>query len=146
MARFEQRMTIDAPMDKVWEIVMNPATWSQWFPDVDQVTGLAAVQAGATFQWQHGNDTGSGSIVAVDEGRGLIKVVTSAGGSQTSHIFDLDRSGGFLGLGGNDTRLTYQREYDTPGGFLGDFVAGGNPADLLKVKHTLEKVKRLAEG
>lgn len=145
MARFEQRTNIDAPVDKVWAILINPASWEQWFPDVDRITGLAAVQAGATFQWQNGNDSGSGSIAAVDEGRGLIKVITSEGDKQTSHIFDLDRSGGLFGLGGNDTRLTYQREYDAAGGFLGEFVAGGNPADLLKVKHTLQKVKQLAE-
>ena len=146
MAKFEQHTTIDAPVDQVWGIVMNPATWEQWFPDVDHVTGLSAVEAGATFQWQHGDTTGSGSIVAVDDSRGLIKVVTGEGGNQVTHVFDLDRAGGFLGMGGNDTRLTYQREYDAPGGILGDFVAGGNPADLLKVKHTLEKVKHLAEG
>jgi len=146
MARFEQRVKIDAPIEKVWEIIVSPATWEQWFPDVDSITGLAAVQAGATFQWRNGDESGSGSIVAVDENRGLIKVVTSEGDKQTSHIFDLDRSGGLFGLGGDDTRLTYEREYDTPGGFLGEFVAGGNPVDLLKVKHTLEKVKNLAEG
>jgi len=146
MARFEQRMEIDAPVEKVWGILTNSATWDQWFPDVDRVTGLSTIQDGATFQWQSGNDSGSGSIAAVDENRGLIKVVTSEGGKQITHIFDLDRSGGLFGLGGGDTRLTYHREYDTAGGFLGEFVAGGNPADLLKVKHTLEKVKRLAEG
>src|SRR5512144_2822241 len=101
MARFEQRVNIDAPVDKVWGILMNPGSWEQWFPDVDRVTGLTAVQAGATFQWQSGNDSGSGSIVAVDEGRGLIKVITSAGDNQTSHISDLDRAGGLFGLGGS---------------------------------------------
>jgi uncharacterized protein YndB with AHSA1/START domain len=146
MARFEQRINIDAPVEKVWGILINPATWEQWFPDVDRVAGLNAVQAGASFQWHSGNDSGSGSIETVDEDRGLIKVTTSADGKPTIHIFDLDRSGGFFGLGGGDTRLTYHREYDMPGGFIGEFVAGGNPADLLKVKHTLEKVKRLAEG
>jgi uncharacterized protein YndB with AHSA1/START domain len=146
VARFEQRVKIDAPIDKVWGIISNPATWVQWFPDVDSVSGLAAVQAGSSFQWRNGDESGSGSIETVDENRGLIKVVTTEGDKQISHIFDLDRSGGLFGLGGDDTRLTYQREYDVGHGFLGEFVAGGNPVDLLKVKHTLEKVKDLAEG
>jgi carbon monoxide dehydrogenase subunit G len=146
MARFEQRITIDAPVDKVWELLMNPATWEQWFPDVDRITGLGAIAAGTAFQWQHGDKSGSGSIEAVDSDRGLIKVLVGDGERQTSHIFDLDRAGGLFGLGGNDTRLTYQMEYDAPGGFLGEFVSGGNPAESLKVKHTIEKVKRLAEG
>jgi len=36
-------------------------------------------------------------------------------------------------------------EYDPPGGLIADFIAGGNPKDILKVKHALEKVKGLAE-
>jgi uncharacterized protein YndB with AHSA1/START domain len=146
MATFKQHIDINAPVDNVWSILMNPSQWPLWFPGITGLSNLSAVQTGATFQWQDGDKTGSGSIAAVDENRGLIHVITSEGDAQISHTFDLDRAGGFLGLGGNHTRLTYQREYDTPGGFLGEFVAGGNPADLLKVKHTLEKVKQLAEG
>jgi uncharacterized protein YndB with AHSA1/START domain len=146
MATFDQHTKIDVPVDKVWTILTNPATWEQWFPDVDRVTDLAAVVADATFQWQHGSETGSGTIVAVDHDRGLLKVVISRGGHQITHTFDLDRAGGLFGLGGNNTRLTYQMEYHAPGGFVGEFISGGNPADSLKVKHTLEKVKNLAES
>jgi carbon monoxide dehydrogenase subunit G len=146
MPTFNQHTKIDAPVDKVWAILTNPATWEQWFPDVDRLTNLSAVAADTTFEWQHGSETGSGTIVEVDNDRGLIKVVISHEGKQTTHTFDLDRAGGFFGLGGNDTRIEYKREYDAPGGFIGEFVTGGNPADALKVKHTLEKVKNLAEG
>ena len=65
MAKFEQHVTIDAPVDKVWEILTNPATWGQWFPDSDSISGLDAVAAGATFQWRRGDDTGSGAIVEI---------------------------------------------------------------------------------
>lgn len=146
MASFEQHVTIDAPMDRVWAMMTNPATWDQWFPGVDHISNLTAVEEGATFQWQDGNDTGSASIVEVDHGRGLIKVVTTEDGKQTSHVFDLDRAGGFFGLGGNDTRLSYRREYAATGGFLGEFIAGGNPADALQVKRAVEKIKNLAQG
>ncbi len=146
MAKFEQHVTIDAPMDRVWAMMTNPATWSQWFPNVDSISGLSAVEDGATFQWQDGNDSGSASIVEVDHERGLIKVVTTEDGKQTTHTFDLDKAGGFFGFGGNDTRLSYKREYDAAGGFLGEFVAGGNPADSLQVKRAVEKIKNLAQG
>lgn len=115
-------------------------------PDADQVTSLSAVAAETTFRWQHGNETGSGTIVDVDNERGLLKVVTSYDGHQVTHTFDLDRAGGLFGFGGDDTRLEYRQEYDAPGGFIGEFISGGNPADALKVKQTLEKVRRLAEG
>lgn len=143
--KFDQHIDIDAPADTVWSIVTDPNKWPLWFPDVEKVLSITALEPGGTFQWQSGGDTGSGSIVAVDAASDLLKVVTQVGSSQVTHTFDVDRSGGFLGLGGNDARLRYTMEYDPPGGFIADFIAGGNPKDILKVKHALEKVKGLAE-
>jgi hypothetical protein len=37
-------------------------------------------------------------------------------------------------------------EYDPPGGFVTDFVVGGNPKDMMKVKGVVEAIKKLAEG
>src|SRR5262245_53116438 len=144
--KFDQHIDIDAPTDKVWAIVSNTETWPMWFPDVEQVTGAKEVGSGNTFQWRSGNETGSGSITNADANAGNLQVVTQMGGSQVTHTFELGHSGGILGMGGDDTRLRYIMEYDPPGGFIGDFVAGGNPMDLIKVKNTLEKVKGLAEG
>ena len=146
MAVFERSIKVDAPMDKVWAMITNPASWGGWFPDADEITGLEAVQEGAHFQWRDGNKTGTGSITKLDTERGLITVVMTEGGRQTEHTFDLDRSGGFLGFGGNDTSVKYRREYDAKGGFLGEFVAGGNPVDSIEVKRTLEKIRNLAQG
>jgi uncharacterized protein YndB with AHSA1/START domain len=144
--KFDQHIDIDAPPDTVWSILTNLDTWPVWFPDLEEVTGMKEVGSGGTFQWRSASETGSGSIISVDPAADRLKVVTQLGDSQVTHTFDVDRSGGFLGLGGNDARLRYTMEYDPPGGFLSDFVVGGNPKDLLKVKHTLEKVKGLAEG
>ena len=146
MATFERHVKVDAPVDKVWSMMTNPATWSQWFPDVDSITGLSAVEPGATFQWQDGQKTGSASIVDVDTNRGLIKVVTTQGDHQVTHTFDLDQSGGFFGMGGDDTEVKYKREYQVAGGIVGEFVVGGNPMDMMDVKRTLEKIKRLSQG
>jgi hypothetical protein len=41
--------------------------------------------------------------------------------------------------------FAYQNQQQTSG-FISDFIVGGSPKDLLKVKHTLEKIKGLAEG
>ena len=143
--KFDQHIDIDAPADTVWATITDPATWPQWLPDVEQVTNVSAVAPGGTFQFQGGGESGSGSISLVDTTSYRIKIITQTGAVPETHTFDVDRSGGFLGLGGNDARLKYTLEYDPPGGFLSDFVAGGNPKDMLKVKHTLEKVKGLAE-
>jgi uncharacterized protein YndB with AHSA1/START domain len=145
MVKFEQHTQIDAAVEAVWSVLADPRTWPTWFPDVDRIANLGAVEAGSSFEWHEGNDTGAGSIVRVDKQRQL-RVVTSGKGPAVTHTFDLGHAGGVLGVGGNDTRLEYIREYDPPGGFIMDIVAGGNPVDLLKVKGTLEKVKALAEG
>ncbi len=144
--KFEQHRDIDAPPDKVWAIISDPSTWPLWFPDIPEATTIGSLAEGATFQWHEGDEVGNGSIVGVDTDASRIKVVTQMGATPVTHTFDVDRSGGFLGLGGNDTRLKYTMEYDPPGGFISDFIAGGNPKDLLKVKHTLDKVQGLAEG
>lgn len=146
LVKFEQRIDINAPMETIWSILSDPNTWPLWFPEVEQVTNLRAVESGATFQWQKGGDAGSGSIVHVDDDSLRIKVVTQMGSDQVTHTFDVDRAGGLFGIGGNDARLKYAMEYDPPGGIIGDFIAGGNPADQLRVKQTLEKVRHLAEG
>jgi len=144
--KFEQHVNIDAPVQAVWSAITDPNTWPLWFPDVEQVENLGAVQDGATFQWRSGGEAGSGSIASVDPDSNRLKVVTRMGDSEVTHLFDVDRAGGVFGIGGNDARLKYTMEYDPPGGFVGDFIAGGNPKDALKVKHTLEKVKNLVEG
>lgn len=144
--KFDQHANIDAPPEIVWSVISDPNKWPLWFPNIDRVSNVSNVASGGTFQWQHGTDTGSGAIVHVDEAAYQLKILTDMEGRQVTHTFDVDKSGGFLGFGGNDSQLRYTMEYDPPGGMLSDFVAGGNPADTLRVKGTLNKVKELAEG
>ncbi|MBK9945355.1 MAG: SRPBCC family protein [Kouleothrix sp.] len=144
IVKFEQHTDIDAPPETVWAVISDPNTWPQWFPEIEQISGLGTLATGSSFSWQKGAESGSGAIVHVDEND--LKVVTTIGDNQVTHTYTIGRHGGLFGMGGHDTRLTYRMEYDPPGGLLGDFVASGNPADILRVKHTLEKVKHLAEG
>ena len=142
MARFDQSIDINAPVDIVWSTLTNPGQWPLWFPDVQGVSGLSVAQTGAAFQWQSGGHTGTGSIVRV-EPQHILKVVTAMEGHQATHTFEVNRQGGLFG--GNGTRLQYVLEFKTAGGLIGEFVAGGNPADLLKVKNAVNKVHGLAE-
>jgi len=146
MAKFEHDIKIDAPMDKVWAVLTNPGTWGLWFPNADTISGLARVEAGATFQYQQKGDSASARIVEVDSNRGLIKVVTSDDGKDVTHTFDLDRAGGFLGRGGDDTKVSYIREYQVPGGVLGEFVVGNNFFDETAVRRVLERLKKAVQG
>ncbi len=142
MAKFEQSVDISAPVDTVWSILTNPNQWPLWFPDLQGVSGLATVQTGTTFQWQSGGHTGNGSVMRVDPQR-VLEVTTEMEGHQATHSFIVDRHGGLFG--GNGSKLQYTLEFHTAGGLIGDFVAGGNPADMLKVKNALNKVHDMAE-
>jgi hypothetical protein len=112
---------------------------------MERVTGLTGLAANATFQWQKGDENGTGSVLRIDEGEMVLAFATREGDDERIHTFDIDRSGGFLGMGGNDSRLRYTLEYDPPGGMLSDFIASGNPMDTIAVKNTLSKVRELAE-
>ena len=144
--KFDQHVDIDAPPDKVWSIITNPSTWPLWLSAITGNPNLASLTEGATFQWSGNGEDGTGSGVSVNTKAYSFQIVTQSGGRPVTHTFDIDRSGGFLGIGGNDSRLKYTMEYDPPGGFISDFVAGGNPKDAIKVKNTLQKVRKLAEG
>jgi uncharacterized protein YndB with AHSA1/START domain len=143
--KFQQHVTVDAPVETVWSILTDPSTWPLWFPDAERIENLGAVRAGAAFTWHKGQETGAGSIVRVEQPRQM-SVVTTGGGPAVTHSFEVGRAGGVMGVGGSDSRLEYTMEYDPPGGFIADFVAGGNPRDQVKVKGTLDKLKTLAEA
>lgn len=144
--KFYQHIDINAPPETVWSILTNLNTWPMWFPDLEQVRNGGAVESGGTFQWRSSGATGAGSIVSVEQAADRLKIVTQLDDCQVTHGFDVVRSGGFLGMSGDNTGLRYTMEYDAPASFLVDFVAGSSRKDFIKVKQTLENVKGLAEG
>jgi carbon monoxide dehydrogenase subunit G len=141
--KFEQKIDIDAPPERVWAVFADPTSWSDWLPDADEVSQLTEVAPGATFQWRSGDGAGQGAIQELDAQANRLTFVTQGDGGPVTHTFDVDRSGGMFGMGGQDTRLRYIMEYDPPGGMIGDFVVGGNPMDAMKVKRTLERIRDL---
>ncbi|MCX7791559.1 MAG: SRPBCC family protein [Chloroflexaceae bacterium] len=143
---FEQRVDIDATPETVWGLITDATKWPLWIEQMEHVEGLDAVTPGASFQWRHGNDSGTGAVLEVDEKRMILKLATRMGNDERHHTFDIDRSGGFLQVGARDSRVRYTYSYDVAGGLLGSFVVSGNPADTLRVKNTLQKLKRLAES
>jgi uncharacterized protein YndB with AHSA1/START domain len=143
--KFQQHVDIDAPPERVWSVLTDPALWPSWFPDLDQVA-LGKVTQGATFQYQEGNGQGTGRVVSIRNQSRLRVVTTKSGGSPVTHTLELKREGGVLGMGGNDTQVDYTMEYDPPGGFLSDFAAGGNPRDMMKARDVVQAIKKLSEG
>jgi hypothetical protein len=142
--KFDQQVEMDTTVEAVWAVLTDASTWPMWFTDAEEVTGLSAIEEGASFQWRDGDESGPGTIAEVNPSAYRIKVVTIKGGNPITHFFDVDRAGGVFGVGGDDARLRYTMEYEPPGGMFGDFVMGNNPIDSRKVKETLDKVKGLA--
>lgn len=145
MAHFEQHIDVDAPIETVWSILITPQQWPFWFPDMEGVNNLSAVETGGTFEWKVGDSVNAGTIVRVEPNQ-LLEVKVQHNGHVTSHNFTISRHGGIFGFGGHDTRIEYAMSFHASGGFIGEFIAGGNPFDMIKVRSTLAKIKELAEG
>jgi carbon monoxide dehydrogenase subunit G len=142
MARFEQKEDIDTTVEHVWSVISDPKTWGMWFPGISSITVEGPLQKGTQFQWQDGAEGGTGTVIRFDRNQAM-EVIIDQGKKSTHHRFALSAKGGVLGVGAHDARLDYVM--DTGGGALDQFLRGGNPIDLKKLKDALAKVEDLSE-
>jgi uncharacterized protein YndB with AHSA1/START domain len=145
MPKFEREEEIDAPVEKVWQVLLSPSHWPQWFPGVEKVLNENLTNTGGTFEWMYQGQTGTATIVSMEPLKRL-EIVTQLGNDKDSHVFKLQPSGGFLGLKADECKVEYTLDTLMGGGILGNFVAGGNPKDMLRVKKTLHMLRRLVES
>jgi len=145
MPKFENKMEIDAPVAKAWEKIMDPQTWPKWFPGIDTVTNVTSMNAGGTFEWTGDGRTGKGTISKVEPLKRLV-ILTQVDKDKDSHEFKFQAGGGFLGLSSNDCRVEYVLDTLSGGGILGNFVAGGNPKDAMRVNKAMHLFRKLVEG
>jgi len=145
MPKFEREVEIDAPVEKVWEILTNPNHWPKWFPGIDTVSAGTPVHDGASFEWTGDGRTGSGSVVNVEPLKRL-EIITQLGDDKDAHVFKLRPSGGFLGMADDECRLEYTLDTLMGGGILASFVAGGNPRDAIRVKKAITLLRKLVES
>jgi uncharacterized protein YndB with AHSA1/START domain len=145
MPKFEREVEIDAPVEKVWGIITDPGLWPQWFPGVNSVANSAPVSEGAVIQWAGEEHSGTATIVKFEPHKRL-EVLTQLGDDKDSHVFTLKPSGGFLGLSADECKLEYKLDTLMGGGILGNFIAGGNPKDALRVKKTVHLLRKLVES
>jgi uncharacterized protein YndB with AHSA1/START domain len=145
MPKFEREVEIDAPVEKVWEVLTNPHYWPQWFPGVESVSGITTVREGESFEWTSKGQTGRGAIVKMEPLKRL-EVMTQLGDDKDAHVFTLRPSGGFFGLSEDECKVEYTLDTLMGGGILGSFVAGGNPVDTMRVKKATHLLRKLVEG
>ena len=145
MPKFEREIEIDAPIEKVWEVMTNPNFWPQWFPGIESVTNASQTEEGPSFEFTNEKGSGRGVIVKMETLRKL-EIITQIGNDKDKHEFELKPSGGFFGLKADECKIEYELDTLMGGGILGNFVAGGNPIDAMKVKKTLHLLRKLVES
>ncbi|OQA14959.1 MAG: Polyketide cyclase / dehydrase and lipid transport [Chloroflexi bacterium ADurb.Bin360] len=145
MPKFEREIEIDAPVEKVWQVMTDPTKWPQWFPGIDVMTKVPPVAEGAVFEWTAEDKTGRSAIVKMYPLKRL-EIMTQVGDDKDAHVFELRPSGGFLGLSADECKVEYTLDTLMGGGILGNFVAGGNPKDALRVKKAMHLLRKLVES
>lgn len=145
MPKFEREVEINAPVDKVWQVLIDTSHWPQWLPGVESVSNATTISVGGTFEWTSKGQTGQGTIVAMEPMKRL-EIRTQLGNDKDSHVFVLQSSGGFFGLGADECKVSYTLDTLMGGGILGNFIAGGNPADMLRVKNATNLLRKLVES
>lgn len=145
MPIFEREVEIDAPIEKVWQVMTNPNNWPQWFPGIDSVSSVTAISAGGTFEWIGDGKTAQGTIVAMEPLK-YLEIMTQLEDDKDLHKFKLRSSGGFFGLANDECKVEYILDTLMGGGILGKFVAGGNPKDTLRVKKAMHNLRKLVES
>jgi uncharacterized protein YndB with AHSA1/START domain len=145
MPKFEHDIVINAPVEKVWNVMTDPNLWSQWFPGIESVSNPTSISVGANFEWTAGGQTGQAAIVKMEPMKHL-EISTQMGNDKDDHVFLLQSSGGFLGLGGNACKVAYTLDTLIGGGLLGNFIAGGNPKDVMRVNNAMNHLKKLVES
>ena len=145
MPKFEREVEIDAPVEKVWDVLTNPRTWPDWFPGIEEVSNITTISENSGFNWMDEGRTGQGKIVKL-EPQERLEVETKMEDDRDLHVFILKPSGGFLGLAKDETKVTYVLDTLMGGGIISNFVAGGNPKDTLRVKKAVHALRRIVEG
>jgi len=145
MPKFDREIEIDAPVEKVWEVLTDPQHWPRWFPGFDSVSNVTSVREGGTFKWTDEGRTGQGKIVKMEPLK-YLEIETQIGNDKDSHVFKLRSSGGFLGAAEDECKVEYILDTLLGGGVIARFVTGGNPIDGMKVNKTVHRLRKLVES
>jgi uncharacterized protein YndB with AHSA1/START domain len=114
-------VVIDAPIERVWELLTAVDRWPEWNPDVKSVSLDGPVERGSSFRWKAGPGTITSRVEHVEPPR----VVAWSGrtlGIRAVHVWRLEsRDGGTLarteesydGLVARVLRRSLQKMLDT---------------------------------
>jgi hypothetical protein len=113
MASWRQQALIEAPVADVWALVGDPARYPEWAAEVVEVTGLATIDRGSTFQQMTKTPLGKHEttfeIEELDEMR-EIKLRCTASGYYSRWLLTEAQDSTFLDveIGAEPTALRYR--------------------------------------
>ena len=145
--RLEKRTTIDAPREKVWEVVRDPANWrSLMGPGMAQLEHRGGPEVGLGARYELRLNVGSAAI------GGLVEIVEWDEGCELAwtSVTGIDQRGRWRlreEPDGASTRVTLRFAYTAPGGIFG-VVADrlGAPTVSGHLGRALKNLKREIEG
>ena len=71
---------IEAPVERVWELLSDVPGWGTWYPDVHDVHLDSGVKADARFTWANGKARIKSTFAVVDAEREITRTGVSSGG------------------------------------------------------------------
>ena len=144
MPTVSRTITIEAPVEKVFQFVTSPDNWTKYVTSLVEVRDLSspAVEKGTTFVWQYRmigmNFGGKGTITE--------NVKNSKFGMKMEGGFPITENYGFASKN-NGTELTVEVIYDIPGKIM-SVVSKSAVIEKMNQKEAdsvLEKIKMLCE-
>jgi len=117
----QAEIEIDAPVDRVWEILTAIERWPAWNPDVKSVSIGDAFAEGSTFRWKAGPGTITSLVEHVDRPR-LVAWSGRTFGIRAVHVWRLEARNGktlarteesYDGLVARVLRRSLQKTLDT---------------------------------
>lgn len=144
MATIKEKITINAPVDKVFGFMTTPDNWTEYVTSLTNVSEVssAGLEPGTTFTWEYRmlgvKLSGTGTVT--DNTRNAVFGMKMTGAVPISEYYIFTPSG-------DDTELAIEITYELPGKVL-EKIANSRIVEKLNQReaiNVLEKIKLFCE-
>ncbi len=144
MATIKEKITINAPVDKVFGFMTTPDNWTEYVTSLTNVSDVssAGLEPGTTFTWEYRmlgvKLSGTGTVT--DNARNAVFGMKMTGAVPISEYYIFTPSG-------DDTELAIEITYELPGKVL-EKIANSRIVEKLNQReaiNVLEKIKLFCE-
>jgi len=146
MANIVRKVTIKAPVEKVFKLLVDPENWTKYVDNLIGVSDVSspALEPGTTFNWEYRmigmNLTGKGRVTENIKDKVFVKKMEGSFPVTEKFIFTPLSNG-------NGTELTVEVMYDMPGKIM-NAISKSSVVEKLNQKEAdgvLDRIKTLCE-